>query len=264
MSTAGGTISLPVAPPIDGPGSSADVDRRDTDSSIETLVRRHLPLAKKLAQRYADRGEPLEDLVQVANLGLVNAARRFDPGRGIRFAAYAIPVITGELKRHFRDHVWPLHVPRDQKDRAVLVNTAIRKELEQTGTVPSSPELARRLKLSEKQIAEARDAWSALRPESLDAPPSGQTDPASPLLSDLIGAVDYGYDCVDARLTRVTAMRQLTPLERRILHMRYIEDRTQLDIAAQVGLSQGGVSRMLLQMLEHLELAPHRRPRVRR
>jgi RNA polymerase sigma-B factor len=229
--------------------------------SIEALVRTHLPLARKLAYRYADRGEPIDDLVQVANLGLVNAARRYEPGRGIRFATYAIPVITGELKRHFRDHVWPLHVARDEKERAVLVNTAIRNELERTGTVPSSADLARRLKLTEEEIGEARDTWSALRPESLDAPAAGQHDPAAPLLADLIGQVDDRYDCVDSRLTRMVAMRQLSTLERRVLHMRYVEDRTQSDIAIRLGLTQGGVSRMLIQMRKHLELAPHRRRR---
>jgi RNA polymerase sigma-B factor len=226
-----------------------------TSVAAETLVRSYLPLAGCLARRYANRGEPIEDLVQVANLGLVKAARRFDKDRGIGFSTYATHVINGELMRHFRDHAWTLYVPRRAKDRAVRVTTAIRRERERTGVDPSLTELARRLELSESDVADAHETWFAFRAESLDAPPQGHLDPDLPPLSDQLGAVDDEYERVNGRLTRLATMRGLSLLERRILHLRYVEERTQSEIAAEVGLSQNGVSRRLRRMLQQLDLA---------
>jgi RNA polymerase sigma-B factor len=223
--------------------------------AVEALVSRYLPLAARLAGRYAGRGEAIEDLVQVANLGLVKAAGRFDEQRGIGFATYATHVINGELRRHFRDHAWTLHVPRADKDRAVLVNAAIRRGRERTGADPSPSQLARHLELSESEIANARETWFAFRTESLDAPPSGHHHESSSPLSDRVGAVDNEYDRVNGRLTRLVTMRTVSPLERRVLHMRYVEDRSQRDIADEIGLSQGSVSRMLRRTLEQLDVA---------
>jgi RNA polymerase sigma-B factor len=222
--------------------------------AVEALVRRYLPFAARLAGRFSGRGEPIEDLVQVANLGLVKAAGRFDEQRGIDFSTYATHVIHGELRRHFRDYAWTLHVPRADKDRAVLVNTAIRHGRERTGTDPSPRQLARRLELSESDIADARETWFAFRTESLDAPPSGHRDEDPSPLYDRVGAVDNEYDRVNGRLTRLVTMREVPSLERRVLHMRYVEDRNQNDIAAEIGLSQRRVSRMLRRTLEQLDL----------
>jgi RNA polymerase sigma-B factor len=222
--------------------------------AVETLVRSYLPLARHLARRYTGRGEPIEDLVQVANLGLVKAARRFDKDRGIGFSTYATHVINGELRRHFRDHAWTLHVPRDTKDRAVLVSTAIRREHERTGIDLSPSELARRLELSESDIADAHEAWFAFRAESLDAPAQGHHDPDLPPLSDQLGAIDDEYERVNGRLTRLATMRGVSSLERRILHLRYVEERSQSEIAAEIGISQTGVSRRLRRMLKQLDL----------
>jgi RNA polymerase sigma-B factor len=191
----------------------------------------------------------------VANLGLVKAARRFDEDRGIGFSRYATHVINGELRRHFRDHAWTLYVPRDAKDRAVRVRTAIRCERGRTGIDPSPSELARRLELSESAIADAHEAWLAFRAESLDAPPKGHQDPDLPPLSDQLGAIDDEYERVNGRLTRLATMRGLSSLERRILQLRYVEERSQREIAAVVGLSQISVSRRLRRMLEQLDLA---------
>ena len=136
----------------------------DTQRAVDDLVRQYLPLARRLAWRYAGRGEPFEDLVQVASLGLLNAARRYDESRRIAFAAYAVPMITGELKRHFRDHCWALYVPRAMKDRALRVKRAIELELENRGAEPTQTQLAERLSLPERDIVDALQAWSALMP----------------------------------------------------------------------------------------------------
>ena len=218
------------------------------------MVTRFLPLARGLAARYTGRGESLDDLIQVANLGLVKAAQRFDSERGNSFVTYATHVINGELRRHFRDHAWTLHVPRSQKDRAVRVASAMRRERERTGFDPSPTELADRLGLSEREVADAYEAWLAFRAESLDAPRSGWDETDAPLLSDQLGELEDEYERVNGRLTRLVKMRGISSLERRILYMRYVEDRTQRDIAAQVGLSQMGVSRALARMLEKLDL----------
>jgi RNA polymerase sigma-B factor len=227
----------------------ADVRSLERDS-VEALVARYLPLARRLAGRYSGRGEPLEDLVQVASVGLVNAARRYDSTRGIAFAAYAIPTITGELKRHFRDHCWSVHVPRGAKDRAVAVRRAIEDGLERTGATPTATHLAQRLKLPEREVVDAIEAWAGLFPASLDAPARG-SDPEP--LGELIGGAEGGYDLVDMRLTLVQAVRRLSVTERRIFCMRYLEDRTQADIAARVGLSQMQVCRSLSAMRAKLQ-----------
>jgi RNA polymerase sigma-B factor len=217
-------------------------------------VTRYLPLARNLARHYVGRGEDIDDLVQVANLGLVKAARRYDVGRGACFVTYATHTINGELRRYFRDHAWTLHVPRSAKERAVLVAATVRRERERTGMDLSSSELASRLDLSERDVADAHETWRAYRPESLDASPVLQPDADSPRLSDRLGELDNEYARVNGRLTRLVTMREISSLQRRILYMRYVEDRTQRDIAAQVGLSPNRVSRLLLAMLKQLDL----------
>jgi RNA polymerase sigma-B factor len=227
--------------------------RQLTMGDADSLVSRFLPVARALACRYVGRGEPAEDLIQVANLGLVKAAQRYEEGRGSSFVNYATHVIHGELRRHFRDHAWTLHVPRSQKDRAVRVTTAARRTQECTGLEPTPSELARGLELSEQEIADAYEAWSAYRTESLDAPPPGREDFARPL-SDHLGELDNEYDRVDGRLSRQVTMRAMSSLERRILYMRYVECRSQREIAARVGLSRKGVSRALGRILSQLDL----------
>jgi RNA polymerase sigma-B factor len=220
----------------------------------ERLVERFLPLARKLARRYQYGREPLEDLVQVASLGLVKAARRYDETRGVSFGTYAAYSINGELMRHFRDHTWALHVPRGVKDRALQVNRAIRVA-EQAGDVPTARELAERLELSEQEVLDAREAWLALEADSLDGPvcSSGESEPEP--LSEAVGSVDHGYERADQRLTLTAAWRKLPVRERRVMYMRFIEDRGQHDIATRIGLSQMQVSRTLRSALERLQLA---------
>jgi RNA polymerase sigma-B factor len=223
--------------------------------SRESLVERFLPLARKLARRYHYGVEPLDDLVQVASLGLVKAAGRYDETRGVPFGAYAVQNIIGELRRHFRDHAWALHVPRGAKDNALAVNRAIRDAAERTGQTPSASELADRLGMSEQEILDARQAWLALETDSLDGPVRGPDESEPQLLLDTVGAVDEGYDLADQRLTIEAAWQKLPVRERRVLHMRFVEDQMQRDIAARIGVSQMQVSRMLRGAIERLQLA---------
>jgi RNA polymerase sigma-B factor len=232
------------------PPASTALNKR----AVDALVTRYLPLARKLAWRYVGRGEPIDDLVQVASLGLVNAARRYDERRGIDFRSYAWPMIDGELKRHFRDHTWVLHVPRGAKTRSLNVRHAVKHELEETGLEPSTDRLAQRLQLSAAEVVEAFQTWSARRPGSLDAPALPQAEAEPPALSDVIGSVDQGFELVEARLMRRAAMRRLGPRERRILYLRYVLDRSQRDIADKMGLSQAQISRALRRIVADLGL----------
>jgi RNA polymerase sigma-B factor len=219
----------------------------------ERLVERFLPLARKLARRYQYGREPLEDLVQVASLGLVKAARRYDETRGVSFGTYAAYSINGELMRHFRDHTWALHVPRGVKDRALQVNRAIRVA-EQAGDVPTARELAERLELSEQEVLDAREAWLALEADSLDGPACSPGESEPEPLSEAVGSVDDGYELADERFTLTAAWRKLPVRERRVMYMRFIEDRRQHDIATRIGASQMQVSRLLRSALERLQL----------
>jgi len=166
----------------------------------------------------------------------------------------ASSVSRGELKRHFRDHAWALHVPRGVKDRALQLNHELQAS-DNAGDTPSASELAERLELSERQILEAREAWLALEVDSLDRPVRGQQEWEPQPVPETIGSVDDDYELADQRFTIEAACRKLPVRERLVLHMRFIEDRTQTDIAATIGLSQMQVSRILRGAIERLELA---------
>lgn len=230
------------------------VRRNGDQQAREALIRRFLPLARKLARRYYSGGEPLDDLVQVASLGLVKAVERFDERRGVAFSSYAVPTITGELRRHFRDSVWPVHVPRGMQEQAIAVNRASRELSDQTGGTPTVAQLGRRLGLEPPDVVEGLRAYEAFDTISLDAPASAQemAEPQRPR-SETIGATDPGFDLVEQRLAVNSALRRLQPKERRVLHMRFVEDRTQSDIASQIGVSQMQVSRILKRTLDRLE-----------
>jgi RNA polymerase sigma-B factor len=218
----------------------------------EALVRRFLPLARKLARRYYSGGEPLDDLVQVASLGLVKAIDRFDENRGVSFSRYAVPTITGELRRYFRDSVWPLHVPRGMQERALAVNRARRELADDTGRNPTVAMLADRLELDEQGVLDGFKAYEAFDTLSLDAPASAADEAESRARIDTIGATDPGFELTEERLTVGAVVQRLPLKERRVLHMRYVEDRTQSDIAARLGVSQMQVSRILTRTIDRL------------
>ena len=172
----------------------------------EALIRRFLPLARKLARRYHGGGEPLEDLVQVANLGLVKAVHRYDNERGVSFSSYAVPTITGELKRYFRDNTWSAHVPRGMRERALQVNTAIKRFVEKRGRTPTTSELAQQLELEEQEVLDAQVAYVAFDAVSLDAPVAGEDSDPQPRLETL-GSADSGFGLAEERVTVGTALR---------------------------------------------------------
>jgi RNA polymerase sigma-B factor len=225
-----------------------------TPEDREWLVVRYLPLARHVAARYRGGSEPIEDLEQVASLALVKAIDRFDASRGTSFSSYAVPTISGELRRHFRDHTWALRVPRDLQELAVKVGKAEPALQLQLGRVPTAAELAEHLDVSIEELLEARDAAGANRMSSLDAPVSSE-DEEGASLADLLGSDDEGLDHVERVLTLGSALDVLEPREREILRLRFQEELTQSAIGERVGLSQMHVSRLIRQALDTLRAA---------
>jgi RNA polymerase sigma-B factor len=216
------------------------------------MVERHLGLARHLALRYSDSGEPLEDLFQVASLGLVNAVDRFDPSRGIAFTTFAVPTILGELKRHFRDRGWAIHVPRDLKEAALKVRRTI---AEHHGERPPTPaELAEATGLSLEGVLEALEVAGVQRTLSLDAP-VGTDEEGSTALGDLLGGDDVEFARATDRTLLEVLLRSVTPREREILRLRFAEDLTQSQIGERIGVSQMQVSRILRAALTRMRLA---------
>ncbi|MEV7325155.1 RNA polymerase sigma factor SigF [Streptomyces sp. NPDC093970] len=216
----------------------------------DELVELWLPMAERIAVRFRGRGEAVEDLCQVAALGLVKAVDHYDPARGRAFEAYAVPTITGEIKRHFRDHMWTLHVPRRVQELRNRVRAAL-KELDQAapGAPPTVAEIASRTRLTEDEVRtgmEALDCFSAL---SLDAEVAGADGYA---LGDTLGAPDPGYDLVVDRTAVGPCIQGLPERDRLILYLRFFRGMTQSRIAEQLGVSQMHVSRLLTACFERL------------
>jgi RNA polymerase sigma-B factor len=226
-------------------------DHQDRAARDE-LVRRFLPLARKLARRYAGAREPLDDLVQVASLGLVKAVDRFDPTREIAFSSFAVPTILGELKRYFRDLGWSVHVPRGAQEMALKIEQVRQQLAAGSGHSPSVHELAQYMEWSVADVVEALEAGSAHHSVSLDAP-TDNGDGEVGTLGQSIGLEDESFEIVDARVTIAAAAKQLPARERTVLHLRFIEDLTQTQIAERIGVSQMQVSRILRRALGQLQ-----------
>jgi RNA polymerase sigma-B factor len=226
--------------------------RRDRAARTE-LIRRHLPLARRLASRYGRSGEPIDDLVQVASVGLINAVERFDPDHGAAFSSFAVPTILGELKRHFRDTGWAVRVDRRTQERATAVRAAER-ELSATGREPTVATLAGHLECAEDEVRDALEASGARSTVSLDAPMSAPAgaEPDSTALVDLVGSDDPDVESIPDRAALSSAVRHLPRLERTILYLRYAGDLSQREISSQVGISQMHVSRLLRRSLGEL------------
>jgi RNA polymerase sigma-B factor len=225
------------------------LEQRDP-ATREELVRRYLPFARSLAARYRGGSESFDDLLQVASLGLVNAIDRFDPSRGTPFPAFASPTILGELKRHFRDRVWTVRVPRGLHDRMAEVDKAMSKLTVELQRSPSVAELAERLEVDPTDVLEVLEANRNRRPLSLDRPPGEDSEEAP--AGEWIGSEDRGFDLVEDRATLESAMPALDERERLILRLRFVEDMTQSQIAEQIGHSQMHVSRILRRTLERI------------
>ncbi|MGI8593870.1 MAG: SigB/SigF/SigG family RNA polymerase sigma factor [Solirubrobacteraceae bacterium] len=226
------------------PASEGDVLAR------EHLMRLYRPLADKLARRYTAGTRELDDLRQVAIIGLLKAIDGFDLERGTAFTAYAIPTIRGELQRYLRDATWAVHVPRDLRDQVVRVRRAARELASQDDGAPTVTELAEATGLTLEEVVETIEADRADRPESLDAPI--QVDGSGTTRGDLLGGADAGYDRTEDVLTLEAVMRALPERDRHVLALRFRHDLTQSEIGERIGLSQMQVSRILGQSLVRL------------
>jgi RNA polymerase sigma-B factor len=247
------TDPAPAPSPGDGLASERELWRRFSThrdpASREELIRRYLPFAKNLALRYRGASESFDDLLQVANLGLVNAIDRFDPARGTPFAAFASPTILGELKRHFRDRVWTVRVPRGLHDRMAEVDKATSELTVTLQRSPSVGEIAARLEIEPADVLEVLEANHNRRPLSLDRPLGDEEE--SPA-SEWIGDEDEGFELVEDKLTLEGVLPQLDERERLILKLRFVDDMTQSQIAERIGHSQMHVSRILRRTLDRI------------
>jgi RNA polymerase sigma-B factor len=228
--------------------TNALIERWRTDHderAREELFERFLPLARRLAARYTNPHEPMEDLAQVASVGLLGAIDRFDPERGVRFPAFAIPTILGELKRYFRNTGWSAHVPRGAQEMALRVDKSIREIAARSGRHPSVRELAEYLEVSAEDVLTGLDAGTAHYSVSLDAPVSA-ADPDEPdTLGDSLGNVDDRYGLVETTISLRASVGRLPYLERKALTLRLERGMKQTEIAQELGCSQMQVSRLL-------------------
>jgi RNA polymerase sigma-B factor len=225
---------------------------RDLDAR-EELVLRFMPLARQLAGRYRGAGESFEDLMQVACLGLLKAVDRYEPDRGNSFTKYAVPTMLGELKRHFRDKGWAVHVPRATQEIVLKVSDAMGELPAKLGRSPTPRDVAVAIGVPVEQVLEAMEAATAYDTSSLDAPRSaGEDEQGGWTLGDSVATEEHGYELVEIGETIRGTLRALPDRERLILKLRFEEDLTQAEIAERVGVSQMHVSRLLRRSLDRL------------
>jgi RNA polymerase sigma-B factor len=217
------------------------------------LVELYMPLARRMASRYAGVSEPFDDLLQVASLGLLNAVDRFDSSRGTPFAGFAKPTILGELKRHFRDKVWTVRVPRSIHDRMGEVERATEKLTLELRRAPSVDELAKEVGIEAAEVLEILEARHNRRPLSLDAPPSGE-DPEDSSGAEWVGRPDGNFDLVEDRIAMEAVLPSLDDREREVLRLRFVQELPQTEIALRIGCSQMHISRLLRRALDKLRV----------
>jgi RNA polymerase sigma-B factor len=217
----------------------------------DALVERYLPLARTVAARYRRGDESFEDIFQVACFGLVKAVDRFDAARGVAFSSFAVPTMTGEIKRHYRDRTWSVHVPRDLQELALRVERTVEELTGEHGRRPSVPTVARALGATEEEVLEALGAAGARRASSLDEP-LAHDDEAGQTAGDACGVVEDGYEQAEQRATLDTLLRCLTAREREVVRLRFEEDLTQAEIGERIGLSQMQISRVLRQAVDRV------------
>jgi len=218
----------------------------------EELISGYLPVAEHLARRFAGRGEPLEDLVQVAAIGLINAVDRFEPDRGIHFLSFAVPTITGELRRYFRDHGWSARVPRGLKELHMAIRTSQTQLSQQLGRAPRPSDIADQLGIPIAEVIEGLQVADAYHSSSLD---ELLGDHGDAIVGELVGDLDNDLAVIDDREALRPLLAQLPPRERTILMLRFFRHLTQTQIAEQVGMSQMHVSRILSRTLAFLQEA---------
>jgi RNA polymerase sigma-B factor len=248
------TSSMPRALPgaADDPRELFQRWQRDGERGArEALVRLYMPLARGLAKRYGRSSEPFEDLLQVASLGLLKALDRYDVDRGSPFASFAVPTILGEMRRYFRDSGWAVHVPRGAQERALKVREAQERLANRNGRAPTVNQLAEYLELDIEAVIDALQAVRAYDTLSLDAPrPTGDGEVIA--YGDSLGEDHARFELVELDATVTSVLGHIPPRERLILHMRFVEDLTQTEIARRMGISQMQVSRLLRRSLEQL------------
>jgi len=227
-------------------GLAADDPRRS--ALRDKLVAGYLPVVQHIARRFSGRGEPVDDIEQAGTLGLIGAVDRFDPDRGIDFLSFAIPTITGEIRRHFRDHTWSTRVPRRLKDLQSQMTAAVGPLSQELGRAPRPSEIARRLGIPVEEVLEGLEAQQAYRSSSLDELTSSVDTP----LTDRLGVADAELDQVEYRETLAPLLDELTGRDRTIVVLRFFGNQTQTQIAEAVGISQMHVSRLLTQILAGL------------
>jgi RNA polymerase sigma-B factor len=226
--------------------------QQDNDvAAREELVRRFLPLARQIARRYRRGHDSFDDLLQVASIGLIKSIDRFDPEYGTAFSSFAVPSITGEIKRYFRDTQWTARVPRPVQERVLRLNRAVEQLTSRTGRPPTARELADVMGEDVEDVIEAMQAAASHDALSLDAPLGGK-DGESSTYADMVGAVDPHYELIEYQGAIGRAMRALPERERLVLNMRFEHDHTQAEIAAKIGVSQMHVSRILRRALTRL------------
>lgn len=226
---------------------TATSERPDTYRT--RMVTTHAGLARSLARRFANRGETLEDLTQVAMVGLVKAVDRFDPTRGVQFSTYATSTISGEIKRHFRDHRWGVHVTRSVQERYLRVRDATDQLATELGRSPTVPEIAALAQVTDDEVVEAQEVGAAFHIGSLDAPTPGDDSSDG---SRQVGALDPAMAAAEARVALAPALAKLGEREQAIIRMRFQEELTQSQIADRIGVSQMHVSRLLAGALRRM------------
>ena len=224
-------------------------DRKDK-AAREEVITRYLPLVKNLAKRFASRGQPLEDLIQVGTIGLINAVDRFDADRGFEFSSFATPTIIGEIKRHFRDKGWAIRVPRRAQELRMMLNQATAELAQSTGRSPTVRELAAHLKITEDEVIDGIEAAAAYATSSIDAPVGHDEDAST--VADFMGDLDPDLGNVEDREALRPLLAALPARERQILGMRFFHGMTQGQIAEELNISQMHVSRLLTKSLATL------------
>jgi RNA polymerase sigma-B factor len=234
-----------------------DGDRRARDE----LAMRFLPLARSLAMRYQRSGEPFDDLLQVASLGLIKAIDRFDPEREIAFSSYAVPTILGEIKRYFRDRTWSVRVPRGLQELSMRVDRAVGRLSEELRRSPAVKEIALAVSASEEEVLEALQAGGAYRAVSFEAPNGGGGDEAA-TIADSVGIDEDGFDRAEERAVLDVLLASVDEREREVLRLRFENDMTQAEIGVAVGVSQMQISRIIRTALQRLRDAAAVHPQL--
>ncbi len=225
-------------------------DDSDRPEVRDRLVEMHLPLVEYLARRFRNRGEPYDDLVQVATIGLIKSVDRFDLERGVEFTTYATPTIVGEIKRHFRDKGWTIRVPRRLQEMKLSLAKATAEVSQKLGRSPTVAEIAHHLGSTEEEVLEGLESANAYSAVSLDAPDGSDSD--SPTVADTLGKIDEALEGVEYRESLKPLLERIPSREKKILLLRFFGNMTQSQIAVEIGISQMHVSRLLARTLGEL------------